>query len=192
MLYSKWKELSDEGYSSDVISFLLFLKNGEELDSSHPKTKALLALMERKELVIDGKISVKGEELLENLGQLGEISNKELKIDKFDEWWKIYPSTDAFIWNGQEFGGAQTKRIKKDMCKKHFAKLINSGLEADDIIKATIFHIEKAKKLSVSRKENQLTYVPNSERYLREKIFEPYIEISKAWAEVEEFKSNVL
>lgn len=179
MNYTKWKLLADEGYSSDVISFLSFLKNGEEIDMEHPKSKALIALMERKELIVEGKLSVKGEELLENSSQLGEISIKVKKSDKFEEWWKTYPATDAFSLNGKDFGGSQSKRVKKDICKKTFDKIINAGTPAEDIIKATAYHIEQAKKLSLKKGTSQLSYIANSERYLREEMFAPYIELSK-------------
>ena len=192
MTYEKWKQITEEGYSSDVVSFLLFLQSGEQLDENHPKTKALLSLMERKELIIESKITVKGEELLNNLDQFGEILIKEVKIDKFSEWWAIYPSTDGFVLDGRKFEGSQSKRIKKDVCKKTFNKLINSGLDADDIINATKYHIEQAKKLSLKKGSSQLSYIGNSERYLREAMFEPYIELSREQETIPEFKSNIL
>ena len=191
MTYEKWKQITEEGYSSDVISFLLFLKQGEQLDEGHYKTKALLSLMERKELIIEGTITVKGEELLNNIEQLGEIS-KIAKVNKFDEWWSVYPATDSFTMDGRKFEGTQSKRIKKDVCKKAFNKLINSGLEADDIINATKYHIEQAKKQSLKKGTSQLSYIGNSARYLAEEMFRPFIELSKEQEVTTEYKSNIL
>jgi len=192
MTYNKWKKLADEGYSSDVISFLLFLQQGESIDEEHPKSKALISLMERKELVVDGKISVKGLSLLNSMEEIGNIPTKAIKSDKFEEWWKAYPSTDAFSIDGTNFIGTQSKRIKKDVCKKTFNKLINEGITAEDIINATQYHFEQAKKLSVKKNENKLSFIANSERYLRERMFEPYIEMAKKVEEIEEYKSNIL
>lgn len=193
MTYAKWKQITEEGYSSDVVSFLLFLSSGEQLDETHPKTKALLTLMWRKELIFDGKITVKGKELLECALSDNLFSPITIpKSNKFEDWWKIYPATDGFTLDGRKFDGSQSKRIKKDVCKKTFNKLINSGVDADDIINATKYHIEQAKRQSLKKGSSQLSYIPNSERYLRESLFEPFIEQSKELETIPEFKSNIL
>lgn len=103
------------------------------------------------------------------------IKREKIKDDKFEEWWDCYPATDAFEYKGKEFKGTQKKNIKKDECKVLFNKLIHSGLDADKIISATKYHIDSAKSLSLRKGTNQLSFVYNSERYLREKMFEPFI-----------------
>jgi len=191
MNYNKWKNLSDEGYSSDAVSLLQFIKDEEELDESHMKTSSILSLLSRKQLVNEGKLTVLGQELLDSL-DLDELAPiKQKAISKFDEWWKIYPGTDAFVYEGQTFSGTQSKRTKKDLCKSHFKKAVNNGISEEDIINATKFHVEQAKKLSL-KKGNQLSFIANSERYLRESMYEPYIELSKNVIKEETFKSNVI
>lgn len=96
------------------------------------------------------------------------------KNDLFEKWWETYPATNDFTINGRHFQGSQTKRIQKDECRKMFAIMCNS-FKGEDIIAATAYHINNAKEVSFKRKDNQLTYVTNSLRYLREKYFEPFI-----------------
>lgn len=191
MNYNKWKQISDQGYSSDAISLLQFIKEEEELDEEHAKTQSILSLLERKQLIVDNKLTVLGQDLLNNL-VLEEILPKFKKSNKFEDWWRAYPATDSFNLDGRSFLGSQSKRIKKDLCKVQFNKLVNEGFLAEDIIEATKYHIDQAKKLSLKKGTSQLTFVPNSERYLRESLFEPYIDLLKNRIIEVEFKSNVL
>ena len=188
MNYSKWKSLADEGYSSDIMSFLQFIKDEESMEEEHPKTQSLLSLLNRKQLITDKGLTLLGNSLLEDIDM--EYIPLKKQPDKFEEWWKIYPASDGFTKDGRSFMGSQSKRIKKDLCKVKFTKLINSGYEAEDIIKATEHHIDQAKKISLVKNSNQLSFIANSERYLREEMFEPYIGLSQE--KQLEFKSNVL
>lgn len=193
MNYLKWKQLGDEGYSSDAISLLSFLKNGEEIDLEHAKTSALYSFLIRKDLVQGAVLTPFGEELLKN----AEVSSvpvptKPKKSDKFEEWWKTYPATNGFTLNGITFEGTQSKKIKKDLCKTEFNKALKDGLDADEIIAATAFHINNIKKFSLKKTESQLTYLANSERYLRERMYVPYMGKKVQPQEEVLYKSNVI
>jgi len=176
MNYKKWKQISDDGYSSDAISILQFIKEEEELDAEHIKTNSILSLLNRKELIHEGKLTLLGQELLNSLEVEELVSIKKIKVDKFDEWWSCYPATDGFTMDGKIFMGTQSKRVKKDACKILFRKIVNEGFSEENIIQATKFHMEQAKKLSFKRGVSQLSFIGNSYRYLNEKMFEPYID----------------
>lgn len=131
----------------------------------------------------------KGKMLYDSIATEVVIQKKEkIKDDKFNEWWEVYPSTDDFEYNGKHFKGTQKKNIKKEECLVLFNKLIHGGLDPDKIISATKYHINSAKSLSLRKGTNQLSYIANSERYLREKMFEPFI--GKGESKIEEVKSN--
>lgn len=103
-----------------------------------------------------------------------------VKDDLFEVWWsECYPSTNDFTIEGRHFQGTQRKNIKREDCKRLFAALCNS-FAPEDILEATKYHIQTAKEISLKKRQNQLDYIPNSERYLREKYFEPYISKYKA------------
>lgn len=195
MTYNKWKQLAEEGYNSDVIAFLGFLEQGEEIEQEHSKSKAILNMLIRKELITEeNKLTLLGKEMLEMANSDNLFSPVVIPRAKesFDEWWKCYPPTDGFEIDGRTFMPSQSKRIKKDACKAKWKKLLNEGIKAEDIINATAYHIEQVKKISAKKSQNQLSFVPNSERYIREELFIPYIELSKSQIKEPEFKSNIL
>lgn len=124
-----------------------------------------------KSLLIRGKID---KVIAENKAEVKKAVAK-IKTD-FDKWWEAYPSSNYFVHRGVEFKGIQSKRIKKPLCKQHFQSFVDGGLfTAEEIIRATEFHIAMAKDMSVNRRDNQLSFIPNSERYLREQFFVPFI-----------------
>lgn len=145
------------------------------LDDRH-SLSALQTLQRKGYVDIKMEVTQTGLELYQSLGTEILVTKKIKKQDdKFEEWWNIYPSTDDFEINGRHFKGSQKKNIKKDECLVLFNKLINSGFTADDIIRATKYNIDNAKSLSLRKGTNQLSFITNSERYLREKCFEPFI-----------------
>lgn len=97
-----------------------------------------------------------------------------VKNDDFETWWDIFPATNGFEINGREFKGVRALRQKKEECRRKFFELTQK-FKVEEIIGATKVHFQLAKEISWKKGENQLTYIPNSERYLRERVFEPYI-----------------
>jgi hypothetical protein len=159
-------ELAKEG--TNISSFL-----------SSAREKAVYNGMVRKMLITDdGRITKLGEEYLDILNTpVQEEVKAEVRQDSgFDVWWETYPSTDYFEYKGRTFQGTQKKHLKKGECKTLFDRMVSLKLFTEtQIIGATQFHIEMAKQMSLKRGINQLSFIPNSERYLREKVFEPFI-----------------
>lgn len=102
-------------------------------------------------------------------------ANKQIN-EGFDEWWKCYPSSNKFSFNGRTFTGVQSKKLNKGNCEDLWNSIVLSGdFSPLQIISGTKKHILEAKKESIKNNSNQLTFIPNSERYLRERVFEPFI-----------------
>lgn len=185
-----FKQLVEEGYDMNML-YLLSLNSEELKGISNMKIRGWVATCVRKQLLTEEyKITLEGKRLLDVQNGVIQSSTRDVTKDeiksKFEEWWSIYPATDYFEHKGITFQGTQAKKIYKNSggksgnCWDNWRTIINEGKHTpDDIIRATKFHIETAKELSVKRKENQLTYIPNSERYLRVHSFAPYVELSK-------------
>lgn len=133
----------------------------------------------------------------------GQLLYRMLKEDKdeeivsavpggFERWWKIFPSTNMFMYRTKTFEGSQKKNIKKAQCKALFERYVNEGkFTVEDIIAGTEYHMVVVRELSWKNQRNEMSYVPNSYRYLSEKFFEPYIELSKARVKIKD-NSNVM
>lgn len=155
--------------------------------------KFLQYLQRKGYITHKGEVTKYGKALYEGLFQKLETENappakKALKKDDgdFEKWWEIYPPTNHFEHKGKTFEGTQKKNVKKEECKKLFFILTNGEFTAHQVIEATKYHINAAKDLSIKKRDNQLNYVPNSERYLRERYFEPYIKFIDKEAKPEE------
>ncbi len=188
-------EVIGKGFDFNYIYLLSLVDEGYEISSfKNSKIEAIIQSLVRKELITDNhKITQTGKDLLEFCNSSKRLQLNKLSENKedFEKWWSEYPASNNFSYNGKLFEGSQSKRIQKDDCKILFNKLINSGYKPEDIIGATKYHIELTKKLSFTKKDNQLSYVYNSARYLREKSFEAYIEIYKQKVVKPEEKSNL-
>lgn len=153
-----------------------------------------LKALERKELIISTVLTEKGKQFYEDLS--GEEANveitnppvEELSLTKkqlFDLWWGTrqiegaYPTTSYFSYEGKVFEGTRKMNVRKADTYKNFCNIIDKGeYTGEEIIQATKNHMLMVKRESLKTRSNKMQYVYNSERYLREKAFEGYLNIS--------------
>lgn len=94
----------------------------------------------------------------------------------FERWWAAFPLHDGFDYGGYSFEKTRTLRTKKEDCARLFTKNVNEGpFTAEQIIAATSTHIWKTKVISGRERKNKLSFVHNSETYLRNKDYEAWI-----------------
>lgn len=180
----KYMKILDAGYSLDVLYLLKLIKDGVDITAAllHPRIDAINQTLLRKQLITDENIvTVSGDDLLGYLEGNEDDKGivKRLKTNDFDRWWLIYPSTNMFTYKNKVFKGTQNKRVKKIECRALFNRYLNEGYTAEDIINGTEFHFQVAKDLSWKKGENQLSFIANSLRYLKEQMFSPYIDLYK-------------
>lgn len=177
--HSHFFSLYKERIPLDCIYTLQTIKEGGDIENE-AFMPHIQKLQRKGYLDINNKITEYGEEVLSFICKKVEnieiLPKKKSEKGKFDEWWEIFPDSNYFSHGGIDFKGTQNKKLHKEQCRKIFNILSSSLFSADDIIKATKYHINVAMELSVKKRENQLTFIPNSERYLREQYFKPYIE----------------
>lgn len=125
--------------------------------------------------------TIQGKEVL---GFISSIKNKKLiktKIPEpigFNEWWLAFPSTDCFEYKGQSYKGARGLRVNKDVCKALFEKIVDEGeYKPEQLIAALEYDVIGKKEESIKKRENKLSYMQNSATYLRQRSFEPFIEL---------------
>lgn len=182
----EFKVLVRNGITLDHLFLLEYFNDCGNLQEPNSKLETLrVGLIRKGYLLPNNDVTKEGLSLL-NCKDIKEGVKKSKTVYKdnrsqiksdFQRWWECYPSTDYFEYLGKEFLGSQSKRRDEAECMKHFDNLIANGLTADIIIKATEKHFEIARRSSFEKGENQLTYITNSERYLRTKAFSPYIRL---------------
>lgn len=144
----------------------------------------------RKGLITkENKLTTQGIELLKFVE-----SEQPIKIVKatpanvqFEEWWKTFPGTDTFTHKGKMFEGSRSLRQNKEECKIRFDKIVLEGeYTVAQLIEALKFDVLQKKENSVKTGNNKLTFMQNSLTYLNQRSFEPFIELIKEGAKVEE------
>lgn len=155
------------------------------------KIAALHQSLVRKGLITDteDKLTTLGKELLQFIEtkEPTKIVKKKPATTEFEEWWKVYPGTDTFTHNGKKFSGNRGLRQNKDECRLKFDKILLEGeYTAADLIAALKFDVEQKKENSVKLGTNKLTYMQNSLTYLNQRSYEPFIELIKEGAKIDQ------
>lgn len=191
--FKKYETLIQRGFTLDMIYLLKMIQ--EEFDvktlcQNTPKLCLLCQTILRKELITeDYKLTIEGKELLAFFDTPTRETIVRVKQDDdlFEAWWKVYPGTDTFTHKGVSFTGSRGLRVNKEECKLKFDKILGEGeYTADVMIEALQFDILQKKENSIKTKANKVTYMQNSLTYLNQRTFEPFIELIKEGAKIEE------
>ena len=181
-----FQELIKKSYSLDILFLLRHVHEGYDvapLCEASVKIKAIYNSLLRKGLITEEeKLSTLGIDILDFVSKKTNKKFVKKKVEKseFDEWWEIYPSTDAFVLGTRKFSGTRGLRINKDKCRLEFVKILEEGtFTKEDIMCATVYDIKQRKSNSLKKGSNQLTFLQNSLTYLNQRAFEPFISLSK-------------
>lgn len=165
----------------ESIYILGLIKAGKDVPEEMGKFQQYLV---RKAYVdMKGVITEYGIKLYESLFKspktIIKTKKQVVKNDDFEKWWLCFPSTDHFTINGRTFQGTRSMKVGKEKCKQYFTVIINEGILGEDVIRSTEWLIKSAMEKSLRVGQNQVSYIPATERFLRERKFQPFIELSK-------------
>ena len=188
-----FEELVKRGYSLDVVFLLRLVNEHYDLDDfcrDNIKIGALYQSLVRKGLITDNNgITKLGRELLDFMETKDskKLPKRKTNVEEFEEWWKAYPGTDTFTHKDKTFSGSRSLRINKDECRIKFDIILAEGehtcAEMIDALKYDVFY---KKENSVKTGNNKVTYMQNSLTYLNQRSYEPFIELIKEGAKIEE------
>ena len=186
--FQKFQQLYNSGFVLDHVYLLLSIERGDDVKTlckESPKLEALYQGIYRKGLITEEqKITQTGKELLaflEEDSKVEKIVKKTVDVVNFESWWKAYPGTDTFSYQGKSFAGTRSLRVKKEDCKLKFNKILEEGeYTASELIDALTFEVGQKKQTSVLEKTNKLKFMQNSLTYLNQRTFEPFIELIKS------------
>ena len=182
----QFEELIKKSYSLDIIYLLKLIEAEYDVEPLYENSMRLSAIyqsLRRKGLIAEdeNRLTTTGKDLLSFVGE-DKTQKKFVKrkphATLFEEWWKTYPGTDTFSYNGKKFRGTRALRKDKQACKIKFDAILNEGdYTAQQLIGALKFEIEQKVLESMRRGTNRLTYMQNSLTYLNQRTYEAFIEL---------------
>lgn len=170
-------KIIEEGYSLDHVYMLIEMKRGVIM-ASGSKASSLLQFLLRKGLCTeDFTVTKAGEQLIELATTATSVPVKRMSVDDYTRWIKAFPLSDGFTWRGKTFTKTRTLRKNSEKTRELFRKVIREGeYTTDDLINAIIAESRAKMEDSVKKGENKMSFITNSESYLRQRVFEGFIE----------------
>jgi len=182
----QFEELIKKSYSLDIIYLLTLIEAEYDIQPLYEDSMRISAIyqsLRRKGLIAEdeNKLTTIGQDLLKFV-QPDQTKRKFVKrkpqATAFEEWWKTYPGTDTFTYEGRKFRGTRALRKDKQACKIKFDAIILEGdYTAEQLIKALKYEIEQKVLMSMKTKQNRLTYMQNSLTYLNQRTYEAFVEL---------------
>lgn len=189
-------EILKQGYSLNNIYILEAIKEGLHPEDylTFPSGKATLQGMMRKSLISTSyDITEYGEGVLklaysDDTKAVVEKKEKAMsqKTEFFEKWWLSFPGTDTFEYKGKKFTGSRALRTNKEECRALFNKILKEGFTGEEMLQSLDYEITQKKEDSIKRKENKLRFMQNSATYLRQRTWEPFIELARQGNNIKE------
>lgn len=90
---------------------------------------------------------------------------------QFEELWALYPASDKF----EGFPKTRTLRSKKDYCKAHYLKILETITHAN-VMKALEYEVQELKDISLREGKNKFSFMMALPTWLNSKQFEVTLE----------------
>lgn len=131
----------------------------------------------------------------------GRIGLDKTEDEKFEEWWKSYPTTVA--WQSDDgstkfIGSRNLKNYTKKKAKERYLKLLNQGLKHEELLGSLRYEIKLKKLDSIKKNANQMEYFKGMESYFNSERYLSHIEdfrnnpdFAKAEEKIKSKKHNV-
>lgn len=111
-------------------------------------------------------------DMLADIGQKKEKQKtQDPANDQFEMWWKAYPLTSNFTYNGMKFFDKRSKtlRVDKEKCQRKYLQIVSVGeVTAEQLLRALECQVSGEKEESYKTGENSLRYFGMSTTYLNQ------------------------
>lgn len=181
MKVANFYELLNNGFSMDQVYLLSQMKEGTSEFPDIQRVNEILQFLVRKGLCTEKyTITAYGEEFLimvlsEKIVNISPM--KRAPTSFYAQWLRTFPSTDGFSWKGKSFSKTRVLRKNTEKCRELFTKIMAEGeYTVDDMCMSIIAEALAKMELSYKAGENKMAYFINSESYLRQRIFEGFME----------------
>lgn len=179
-------ELLNQGYSLDQIYLLLEMKRGVSGFPVSPRVRMIIQFLIRKGLCTEEfTVTMAGEEVIKMMLAKEAVTLVKRSRDEaasyYARWLKAFPVSDGFSYRGKTFPKTRVLRRNTEKCRELFHKLMREGeYTCDDLCRAIIAESLAKMDNSIRQGENKMSYITNSESYLRQRIFEGFMEDGRA------------
>ena len=99
--------------------------------------------------------------------------SKELQ-GKWQELWKLWPSTNNFEYKGKKFTGTKVMKKNEALCMQKWLNALKD-IEPDGIWLGAKVHLEYVKQASYKSGRNEMQYMNNLEVWLNGKVYMNWI-----------------
>jgi len=106
MNLKKMEKIMERGYDLNIVALLYMVKQRESVVSGVPKLNAIVAMMEKKGLILEGRITLAGEEVLRYMEEEGEIVKEKEKAEVYEEMF------ENVVKRMEQLTGAKQKRTE--------------------------------------------------------------------------------
>lgn len=152
MNVAKMEKIMEKGYDLNVVSLLYMIKDGPVI-TQNLKILSILAMMERKGLIIEGRVTATGEELLEYIEEGTEIKKEKDKVMDFEQVYdKVVERVEQLTGKRQVrtdiFGKTYSYLPSKYDFATRLKKVVNKYklVDIEKLEKVIIYNIEQCHK----------------------------------------------
>ena len=154
----KFEELIKKSYSLDIIYLLKLIEAEHDVQPLYENSMRISAIyqsLRRKGLIAEdeNKLTIVGKDLINYLSPEDtkrKFVKRKPQATAFEEWWKTYPGTDTFSYQGRKFRGTRALRKDKQACKIKFdAILLEGDYTSDQLIQALKYELEQKILMSI-------------------------------------------
>ena len=169
-------KLKDKGIFLDDF-YLLYCKSKSNgfLVKYKPSPSVYTKMKDKGLLTPSGALSSQGALMVASIVTGKDMDLEKLKA-KFDDWWNMYPRTDAILHYPPSARQIRPSS-QKSKCWIVFCKYATEGIDPDIIIKGLKKELQFRHGESLRKKENVLKYIKGPLRSIMEQDYEFYNDI---------------
>lgn len=157
------------------MSYQFLKKNDFIIEDPNDSSKIIISI-KGKNLLHALQINLESKQVGENISAQAAVVDLNKTPDEcFEEWWKAYPTTPAWVSDdgSTKFVASRNlKNLTKAKAKPKYLKLLNQGIKHEDLMGSLRYEIKMKKLDSIKKNANQMEFFKgmdsyfNSERYL--------------------------
>lgn len=189
MNIKKMEQIFEKGVDLNICALLYMFRGGEQVDTEDVKIGAFIQLMEKKGLILEGRISLQGEELLKSIDGEEEVVSQRSRSSSLEE---IYDIVQQRIL--ELTGTKQKKTVIFGKTYNYFPNKYDFVLRLKGVVnKYKLKDLEKVEKVIINNIEHchkTNKWYPLFSYYLTKDNISQFASDYEAWEEGKKIKQE--